>query len=385
MYDVIVVGAGPAGSAAARYCAALGLRTLMIEEHSSIGYPVQCAGLLSTNAFSECGVSQNSVIQEVRGATLHSSLGCELNFDAGKTKAYVVDRGALDREMAENAVSAGADIMLKTYAYDIRDNVLYTKGVDGPRELSFRLLIAADGPRSVVRGIRGMKPPLQFFAGIQADVPYETDADFVHIYPDASPDFFGWAIPAGEGRVRVGLAGGADVQKRFSSFISNFSDSCLHQVTGSIPLGVMPRTYGSRTLFIGDAAGFAKPTSGGGVYTGVRSSRYAADVACICCEEDRFDDSFLSSYESLWGADFGKELDFGYRFLQMRSKIAQKDISDICQALNTPELKQMIVEYGDMDRPTELVLRLLKNPTFFRVARRVAKAEIRGLLFGGRR
>ncbi len=67
MYDVIVVGAGPAGSAAARYCAALGLQTLMVEEHASIGYPVQCAGLLSTNAFSTCGVSEDSVIQKVRG------------------------------------------------------------------------------------------------------------------------------------------------------------------------------------------------------------------------------------------------------------------------------------------------------------------------------
>ncbi|KAF1074038.1 NAD(P)/FAD-dependent oxidoreductase [Methanogenium sp. MK-MG] len=385
MYDVIVVGAGPAGSAAARYCAALGLRTLMIEEHASIGYPVQCAGLLSTNAFSECGVSADSVIQVVRGAALHSSQGCELHFDAGRTKAFVVDRSALDREMAENAVSAGADIMLKTYAYDIRDNVLYTKGVDGHRELPFRLLIAADGPRSPVRAIRGMKPPLKFYSGVQADVPYETAADVVHIYPDASPDFFGWAIPAGEGRVRVGLAGGADVQNRFSSFIRTFSDSCLHQVTGTIPMGVMPRTYGARTLFVGDAAGFAKPTSGGGVYTGVRSSRHAADVAAVCCEEERFDDSSLSSYESAWSADFGKELDFGYRFLQMRSSVTPKDVNDICQTLNTPELKRTIVEYGDMDRPKELVLRLLRNPAFFRVARRVAKAELRGLLFGGRR
>ncbi|WP_062399802.1 NAD(P)/FAD-dependent oxidoreductase [Methanogenium cariaci] len=76
-----------------------------------------------------------------------------------------MDRGALDREMAEHAVSAGADLMLKTYAYDIRDHVLYTKGVDGHREFAFRLLIAADGPRSPVRAIRGMKPPLQFYSG----------------------------------------------------------------------------------------------------------------------------------------------------------------------------------------------------------------------------
>ncbi|NLD57553.1 MAG: FAD-dependent oxidoreductase, partial [Methanomicrobiales archaeon] len=53
-YDVIVAGAGPAGSAAAEECARLGLSTLCIEEHGTIGFPVQCAGLLSTAAFAEC-------------------------------------------------------------------------------------------------------------------------------------------------------------------------------------------------------------------------------------------------------------------------------------------------------------------------------------------
>ena len=385
MYDVIVVGAGPAGSAAARYCATAGLRTLMVEEHASIGYPVQCAGLLSMNAFKECRVSDDSVIQVVRGATLHSSQGCELRFDAGEPKACVVDRGALDREMAEMAASAGADIMLKTYAYDIRDNVLCTKGVHGHQEHPFRLLIAADGPRSPVRAIRGMEPPLRFYSGVQADIPYETDTAVVHLYPDASPDFFGWAIPAGQGRVRVGLAGGADVHKRFSAFVRGFGDSCIHQVTGTIPMGVMPQTYTNRTLFVGDAAGFAKPTSGGGVYTGVRSSRHAADAAVLACEEDRFNGPSLSSYESAWKADFGKELDFGYKFLEMRQNVSPEDIHAVCRALNTPEMKRVIVEHGDIDRPTELILRLLKNPTIFRVAGTVAKAELRGLLFGARR
>lgn len=385
MYDVIVVGAGPAGSAAARSCAASGLRTLMIEEHASIGYPVQCAGLLSTHAFEECRVTDDSVIQVVRGATLHSSGGCELSFDAGKPKAYVVDRGALDREMAEMAASAGAEIMLKTYAYDIRDHVLYTKGVHGYQEHSFRLLIAADGPRSPIRAIRGMKPPLRFYSGVQADIPYEMDSALVQLYPDASPDFFGWAIPAGEGRVRVGLAGGVDVQNRFSSFVRGFGDTCIHQVTGTIPMGVMPQTYCERTLFVGDAAGFAKPTSGGGVYTGIRSSCHAADTALTACDEDRFDALSLSPYESAWKADFGKELDFGYKFLEMRQNVSPEDIHAVCRALNTPEMKRVIVEHGDMDRPADLFLRLLKNPTIFRVARKVAKAELRGLLFGTRR
>ena len=99
MYDVVVVGAGPAGSAAARRCAASGLKTLLVEEHATIGYPVQCAGLLSVGALQECDVLGNAVVREVSGASIISSMGSVLNFDAGAAKAYVVDRGILDREM----------------------------------------------------------------------------------------------------------------------------------------------------------------------------------------------------------------------------------------------------------------------------------------------
>ena len=126
-----------------------------------------------------------------------------------------------------------------------------------------------------------------YLAGIQAEGKRESDPDLVELYPGASPEFFGWVIPSGNDRARVGLCGTRLVRERFLAFVKRIGlRSDLHLVTGTIPLGVMPRTYGRRTLFIGDAAGFAKPTSGGGVYTGIRSARHAAAVATACCEQD---------------------------------------------------------------------------------------------------
>ncbi|MDR2855847.1 MAG: FAD-dependent oxidoreductase, partial [Methanomicrobiales archaeon] len=90
-YDVIVVGAGPSGSAAAHAVAQAGLRVLCVEEHATIGYPVQCAGLLSNNAFHECRVTNDSVFHSVSGATLVAG-SSSFSFDAKKTKAVVVDR-----------------------------------------------------------------------------------------------------------------------------------------------------------------------------------------------------------------------------------------------------------------------------------------------------
>ncbi|MEI7857648.1 MAG: FAD-dependent oxidoreductase, partial [Methanomicrobiales archaeon] len=77
-YDVIVVGAGPSGSAAARICAAQGLSTLCIEEHGTIGYPVQCAGLLSNAAFAECRITDQSIINRISGAKVITGQGSEL-------------------------------------------------------------------------------------------------------------------------------------------------------------------------------------------------------------------------------------------------------------------------------------------------------------------
>ncbi|HMZ31327.1 MAG TPA: FAD-dependent oxidoreductase, partial [Methanoregulaceae archaeon] len=82
-YDVVVVGAGPAGSTCARRCAELGLSTCLIEEHAAIGYPVQCAGLLSARALAACQVSEKPVLNEVSGASIVTSRGSRLTFDAG--------------------------------------------------------------------------------------------------------------------------------------------------------------------------------------------------------------------------------------------------------------------------------------------------------------
>ena len=379
MYDVIVVGAGPAGSAAAHDCAKRGLDTLCIEEHGTVGYPVQCAGLLSNAAFDECRVSQRSVLNTVSGARVVSGPGSELLLDAQKIKAVVVDRGMFDREMAEMAADCGVQFRLKTGVYGVRGTTVLTRGMNGHEEFSAKLIVAADGPRSTIARLLGMERPKVYLAGIQADLPYECDPRFVAIYPDASPDFFGWAIPTGKDRVRVGLCTRTQGPERFAVFVKKFGTSSTHLVTGTLPLGLMPRTYGHRTLFVGDAAGFAKPTSGGGVYTGIRSARHAAALAAAACEQGRFDDAVLAGYEQRWKADIGRELELGFRIFEMRQKMTPEEIDRIIRALDDPDILSTIVQYGDMDRPGMLVKKLLKKPALLRVLAPLLKSGVRSL------
>jgi geranylgeranyl reductase family protein len=379
VYDVIVVGAGPAGSAAASECAKNGLSTLCIEEHGTIGYPVQCAGLLSNAAFSECRVSDRPVLARVSGARVVSGKGNGILIDAKTQKAVVVDRGSLDREMAESAAENGAEFHVKTAAWGIHGTTLLTRGARGHEEIPFRLLIAADGPRSTIARIQGMARQKIFLSGIQVDLLHECDPRFVEIYPDASPDFFGWMIPTGKGRVRIGLCGQSDVPERFRVFLKKYGAKTIHHVTGTLPLGIMPRTYGHRTLFVGDAAGFAKPTSGGGVYTGIRSARHAAAIASVCCETDTFTDSALAAYETRWKADMGWDLELGFRIFQMRQKISDDDMDAFIRALKDPDIMDTIVKYGDMDRPGSLIKRLLLKPAILRCAAPLIRSGLQSL------
>jgi digeranylgeranylglycerophospholipid reductase len=380
MYDVVVVGAGPSGSAAARRCAEEGLHTLLIEEHATIGHPVQCAGLLSCAAFRECRVSAKPILHEVCGARIVSGHGSELLFAAGEIKAVVVDRGALDREMARAAADAGAAIMLKASFAGIDGTDVLVRSDEGIRRIRSRLLIGADGPGSSVARRCGFERSPLYLSGIQAEIPHDMDGRYVELYPDASPDFFGWVIPAGDGRARMGLCGTERVKERFSSFSSGFDNRCLHLVTGTIPLGVRPKTYGKRVLLVGDAAGFAKPTTGGGIYTGVRSAAHAARVAVECRETGSYDTAALSRYEQYWKQDFGKELAMGLRLLKIRRKLSPGMVDECCRALRDPDILETIVAYGDMDRPGRLIRRLIRKPAIARAFGGILHSELKELM-----
>lgn len=369
MYDVVVVGAGPSGSAAARYCAEYGLKTLCIEEHGTIGHPVQCAGLLSVAAFEACRVPDSCIVNRVQGARIYASDGSNLFFDAKETKGCVVDRGMLDRTMAEAAIRAGVELRLKTYVRGIHRTEIFTTGIRGSETISARMIIAADGFRSKVARIHGMVRPPILLGGLQAEILHDMDLRYVEIYPHASNDFFGWIIPVDQHRARIGLCSETKVREKFSKFMEQFQAPCTHFVSGAIPIGMMPATYGKRTLFVGDAAGMVKPTSGGGIYMGVRAAKHAAFIAEKCVETDSFGDQMLRQYEIQWRRDFGRELSLGFRIFQLRRTMSPQEIDEIIQTLQDPSIIDEIIQKGDMDRPSKILLTLVKNPSILNIAR----------------
>src|SRR5437016_7357726 len=120
-YDVVVVGAGPSGSMTARYAAAGGCRTLLIEKRQEIGSPVRCGEGLARHFVEDTKMpfDQKWVGREVKGAKIFSPNGTELTIEeahAGNEVGIVLERDAFDKAVAKEAAKAGADIWLKTTA-----------------------------------------------------------------------------------------------------------------------------------------------------------------------------------------------------------------------------------------------------------------------------
>jgi digeranylgeranylglycerophospholipid reductase len=396
-YDVVVVGAGPIGSTAARYAAKYGASVLMIEEHASIGSPVGCTGLLSKRALRECeaDVSESFVLNEVRGAFVYPMNGDALPIDGKETKAYVVSRKIFDRTLANMAAKAGVDICLNTRATGIEkaNGAQYLEVIQEgiKRKIKTKIIIGADGVRSNIAKMSGLGQVQKVLPGIQIEAPYiSQDTDFVELFVGSqAPGFFAWTVPINENISRIGLAVDTDQEsaleylnrllKSNEHLASGYGGGELDIIMGGIPLGPLEKTYSQGVLIAGDAAGQVKPTSGGGIYTGAVCAKIAGEVAAKAALENNTTATRLSEYDKRWRAEIGKELAMGMRIHNFIGGLKDEELDELINSMNDPRILSTITEYGDMDHPSILIKKLL-NPAnsrnLFKMLRAFAKAVL---------
>ncbi|WP_292381078.1 NAD(P)/FAD-dependent oxidoreductase [Methanosarcina sp. UBA289] len=394
-YDVVVVGAGPVGSTAARYAAMNGAKVLMIEEHAFIGSPVGCTGLLSTRAVAECELkpSDEFVFNSVRGAFVHAPDGQCLPIDGKQTKAYVVSRKNFDRALAVMAAEEGVELSLRTRAVGLEkpDAEFKKEGQKNPQiklrvirngkpeTICTSVVIGSDGVKSRIASYAGLKKPARVLPGIQIEAPYASEnSDFVELFPGSfAPGFFAWTVPVNEKISRIGLAlepglAWKDGQEDCSplSYLekllrsnphlkARYSGGMLDFVVGGIPIGPQEKTASDGVLLVGDAAGQAKPTSGGGIYTGAFAAKIAGKVAAQAALEGDTSAERLSEYDQLWQKGLGKELEIGMKIHDYIGKLEDRQFNDLIGSLNTPSILNTITEYGDMDHPSILLRKLM--------------------------
>jgi len=134
--DVIVIGAGPVGSFTAWRLAQAGLRTLVVEEHTTIGEPAHCTGVVGRQVFERFDLPREPIIRELRRATFYSPGGHSFAVELDECGTYVIDRPAFDRRLAGLALEAGASYLLGVRAEDVE-----------PRSEGIAVNLSADGCR----------------------------------------------------------------------------------------------------------------------------------------------------------------------------------------------------------------------------------------------
>jgi geranylgeranyl reductase family protein len=380
---LLVIGAGPAGCSFAAK-AAKGADVTILEEHPEIGRPVQCTGLVAPRVV-EMARASESVLCALRGARFHFPAGTTIDFRSADTKALVVERQGFDQRCAEIASDAGAKLLM---------NSRMTKAAVKPEGVDVRFLregklekclaamiIGADGYKSRVSEMAELPQPRERIKGLQVDLEIEDRSDVLDVYVGSkvAPGFFAWRIPCGDFvRVGVGISQGNGPPNQYlQSLLKRLEledKKVLERVSGVIPIGFPLRTYADRTMLVGDAAGQAKPLSGGGLYTGMTAAMIAAGVALAAMEEGDLTAQRLSEYQRKWKEEIGRELERGYLIRRAYLRLSDQRLEALGRTLDRPEVREVLAT-GDIDFPSLLAPQIIKAaPKLLRFAPQVLRS-----------
>lgn len=372
-FDVVVVGAGPAGSTVALELSRKGIRALLLEEHAQVGVPVQCAGLVTPRAFEMAGGTPALALNRIKGARIHSPTGRVLTLGGDRVRALVIDRSGLDQALVQKAQEKGATLSLGTRVVGLErlDGHVRLHLQRGERwsYLDTRLVIGADGSRSVIAGCDRAGGQHNVVTAIGAEVETSgLDEEFAHVYlgQDVAPNWFGWLIPVDSRHARIGVGTterGRDLQRLLATFLSTREPlrgaRILRLYSGSIPLTPLRRFYSDNVMLVGDAAGQVKPTSGGGIYTGVIAARLCARSAGEALSRGDFTERTLSKYQDDWNALFEPEMTLERYVRRLFVSLQRRETDALMDAFQRRECQELISHYGDIDLQSGLFSQLL--------------------------
>ena len=366
-FDVIIVGAGPIGGATAEALARASLRVALLEEHPSVGLPNHCSGLVSPRTLDLVGgIPEGMEPARFSSARIWGPGGQTLWLRSNSVQAVAIDRTQFDQLIAERAVEAGATLMLGTQAYgfeQVREGVrVAVRTGQEVRYLCAPLLIGADGANSRVARWMGGKRKHEIVPAVKADIAFRgagIGSIEIFVGQDVAPGWFGWIIPLPDGEARIGIGATRSPRRYFEAFLdairSRFGDFVVHETRRApLPLGPTRDFVADRVMLVGAAARQTKPTTGGGLYFGIRAAQLAAATAVQAIQQGDCSRKALAEYERAWHRSDGRELAANHWLRRGFRSLPDRGFDLIVELFGRPRAQRWISRLGDMDYPSRL-------------------------------
>ena len=345
-YDVIVIGAGPAGSVAARNLAREGHKVLLIEKRERIGYPVRCGEASTTLAdLQTYGPIDDSCIESIiNGLYIYGPNGVNIEVPKPGT-GIMLNREIFDPWLAKLAADDGAQVETCARADFVGDveggermvRIVLGKGNgDGSvtetatQEVFAKMVIAADGVESRIGrmvGLDCLQYPGKTCTGVDIQVQgILTKPDYLTFWQghDFINDGYIWSFPKqksnvtnfGAGFLANGKHAGNILEITMEWLEKLFPGAKInYTVGGLIPVSSVLKDYTlDRFALVGDAAHHTNPLTGGGIASAMRAGRFCAQYVNDGLGRGVLSKEFLKQYEKRCYGYFGKMHDFELKF-----------------------------------------------------------------------
>jgi len=378
-YDIIIIGAGPAGTLTGKLCAKKGLKVLILEKRPEIGAPKRCAEGIGLPDLKRIGYSgkERFVTQAIDGGIVITPNGGTIEMPK-EPGGYILERKVFDKFIAYDAAIAGAKIYTKAHVFDL----IWAGGKIAGVKLTYngeqkdvycKIVIAADGVESKIARIAGLpsgNTPKTIESGYQyemanIDIP-DPHKIYTYLGNDIAPRGYIWIFPKGSHIANVGIGIGNPNGKTAKYYLDKWiagkpeisKGSIIEENSGGIPIGgFLESMTTDNFLAIGDAAHQVNPLHGGGLAESSFSAEIATEVIIDTIKSGDTSNSALDRYNKLWWEKRGKNLKKIEKIVHLLEKVTDSDLNLAQSSL----CGQDILDLTE-GKTHKLIRIMLKNP-----------------------